>query len=384
MSFAPNSKIDRRRLAAALLREGESRGTDASGYAWISDEGDGVYKKALPGSKLHVGNIPTDATAMILHTRASTQGDPKYNENNHPVISPGGTIRLVHNGVIFNDDDIRKVIGKEIAAKMPVVDTAALPAVIEVLGLENTDMLQGDASAAWFDTETGGTIHLAKFSHSPIHFAFLEDGSIAFASTEAILGRALVHLGIKWFGGYPDTFEMVNEGEYFQLLEGEIINEGTVDWDHDWGRYSAFGTAHRLITNGGSSGAKADYSIWGLDDERWDDTPPMALGEDAAGNPTITEAYYTKSHNGDYEFHMSLHSLVANVSWYKSLTGGAGLVEDETDLRWVNYFEDIGELDETSDEISWVKDPGEMVAFGESLPTWIKDGVNVLRHYVHA
>ena len=54
VSFAPGSTINRHKLAAALLSEGESRGRDASGFAWVNPTGDGLYKKNVAGGKLNV------------------------------------------------------------------------------------------------------------------------------------------------------------------------------------------------------------------------------------------------------------------------------------------------------------------------------------------
>lgn len=186
---------------------------------------------------------------MILHTRASTHGSPKDNDNNHPVVSPSGDLRLVHNGVIYNHEEIRSLLGK-VGKGLPDVDSSVIPALIEEYGLEASSELSGYAAAAWFDRETDDAIHLARFKQAPVVFATLYDGSLAFASTEEILGRALNTAGVAWWGSYPKVFDSMGEGEYFQLLEGEIIATSEVEWKS---RYEWKGPDYSSATSGGTS-----------------------------------------------------------------------------------------------------------------------------------
>jgi Glucosamine 6-phosphate synthetase, contains amidotransferase and phosphosugar isomerase domains len=231
-----------------MLSAGEIRGRDASGFAFVGPSGDGMYKKDLPGGKLHVGRLPVDATAMILHTRQSTHGDPRDMDNNHPVVSPSGNIRLVHNGVIYNHEDIRELLGK-VGKTLPEVDSSVIPALIEEYGIEATSELGGYASAAWFDRETGDTIHLARFKTSTVFIAPLWDGSFAFASTADILAKALTRTGVAWFGAYPQPFESLSEGEYLQIMGGDIITESKVSWKHG---YVNRGNSYYAATQGGA------------------------------------------------------------------------------------------------------------------------------------
>jgi Glucosamine 6-phosphate synthetase, contains amidotransferase and phosphosugar isomerase domains len=249
VSFAEDSRINRRKLATALLSAGEIRGRDASGFAWVSPDGDGIYKKDLPGSKLHVGRIPVDTTAMILHTRQSTHGDPRDMENNHPVLSPSGNLRLIHNGVVYNHREIRDLLGK-VGKSLPEVDSSVIPAIIEEYGLDATSELGGYASAAWFDRETSDTIHLARFKTSTVYIAPLWDGSFAFASTADILAKALTRCGIAWYGSYPQPFESLGEGEYLQIMGGEVVTESRVEWKHS---YVNRGTSYYTQTQGTTS-----------------------------------------------------------------------------------------------------------------------------------
>ncbi|MBE0538939.1 MAG: hypothetical protein IH620_04450 [Ignavibacterium sp.] len=86
----------------------ESRGRDASGYAFVKDNNLIVHKDAMKSSEF----VKTDnwkelvlPSSMILHTRMKTQGSEKNNANNHPLFSKNG-IAIVHNGIIYNDKEI--------------------------------------------------------------------------------------------------------------------------------------------------------------------------------------------------------------------------------------------------------------------------------------
>ena len=86
----------------------ESRGRDASGYAFIRDNNLIVNKAPIKSSEF----IKTKdwkelvlPSSMILHTRMKTQGSEKNNANNHPLFSKNG-IAIVHNGIIYNDKEI--------------------------------------------------------------------------------------------------------------------------------------------------------------------------------------------------------------------------------------------------------------------------------------
>ena len=383
VSFSPTSTIDRRKLTAALLSAGQVRGRDASGYAWVDGEEDGVYKKDLPGSQLSTSRLPQSAGAIIIHTRAATTGSPKDNRNNHPIESPSGNIRLVHNGIIWNHQDVRRVLTS--GASLPEVDTAVLPAVIEELGLDGTDLLEGYAAAAWFDRETGGVIHLARFEDGPVAVAELEDGSIVFASTADILASALERMNLRWFGSYPEPFVELHDRDYFQLYEGEIITQGEVEWSEQFTYGESYSQAKRVTEGHGRA-------WWDGDDE--DATPasyssqPMALtsgGFSSASSPEQSfedsDQFWVRDHSGSTQGFRSLLTLLEALRWHSNLTGGIDLVDEESgEMRWANHFEDIGEYSVyNGEEISWLTHPNEMQDYGSSIPAYVRDGVDVLR-----
>lgn len=100
------------KLIPVLLLELERRGRDATGiYVYYHDDSFTLMKLPLTASEfvkkaISVGlfeNIVKRRPRLILlHTRASTSGSPRYNENNHPLweVFDNYLIVLVHNGVI--------------------------------------------------------------------------------------------------------------------------------------------------------------------------------------------------------------------------------------------------------------------------------------------
>ncbi len=86
----------------------ESRGKDASGFAYINNNELKVIKLAEPSSNL-VKSFDWKQLAlpriMIMHTRLKTQGEPSNNMNNHPLFTKKG-LAIVHNGMIYNDKEI--------------------------------------------------------------------------------------------------------------------------------------------------------------------------------------------------------------------------------------------------------------------------------------
>jgi hypothetical protein len=423
VSFAPGSTINRHRLAAALLAAGQVRGKDASGYAWSGPSGDGLYKRAIPGSRLHVGRIPSDASVIIAHTRAATHGSPTYNENNHPVESPEGDIRLVHNGVIWNHEEVREALGKKI--ELPEVDSSVIPAVIETFGIDNTDLIEGDAACAWIDRETDDALHLARFHHSPVAYAKLYDGSFVFASTPAILAKALESCGLAWIGNYPNPFQEMGEGEYFQVIDGEIVSETEVEWGESYSRYSSYGW--RDVTSGKTTTQSGAQAMALADSAKKQDENTKAIAaavltgkgsedvieaelidpadeadpdyysddEDASGGDSgwlqpFKQSFYSVGHDGDYATYTTLTGLLGALSWHSKLTGGENLLvgPEEKEIRWVNHFADIGHLstdpEDDGDEMSWVKTEGALGIYRQQLPSWVPEGITKLRNLVGA
>ncbi len=97
-----------KKLTQALANAAEERGTDASGIAYVKEGKITIYKRPKPAHRLRF-DVPDGTKAVMGHTRLATQGNQKFNFNNNPF--PGHAdvnFAFAHNGVLYNDDDLRK------------------------------------------------------------------------------------------------------------------------------------------------------------------------------------------------------------------------------------------------------------------------------------
>lgn len=260
-SLSAESKIKPRVLANAMLTALESRGSMASGFAYQDADVAGVYKQPINGASLRLKALPKDVKNVILHTRLATHGSIQDNRNNHPVLSPGHKVALVHNGVIYNHESVRLQLESPIDFE---VDTSVIPALIEEdPTLANLTNLDGDAAIAWLSDETPGVVHVARLEHSPLCFAQLADGSTLFTSTEALMWQVLIQLDLE-----PTDIFSAPEYTYYQLRNGLIAGFQDLERPLHTARYSYDYGHYRSLTAGGS-GSKRINSRW--DDDMWDD-----------------------------------------------------------------------------------------------------------------
>ena len=249
-SLSQNSRINPRKLANALLTEMDIRGNQASGYAWQSSTGSGVFKKDTSGSRLSMKQMSKGTRLAVLHTRYATHGSIRDMANNHPVLSPDKSVALVHNGVIYNHDRVRSEMS--IGSILPEVDTSVIPAILQEYDRDTDkfDMLDGDASVAWLDDNDRLVMKLARISHSPLCIAQLADGSFVFASTESILWNALKVAGLD-----PIYMENVPERVLMTIQDGvltdvESLPEMDKKFENDWTSYYSK-SSYRGMTSGG-------------------------------------------------------------------------------------------------------------------------------------
>ena len=103
------SGAEKTKLLHALATAAEVRGTDASGLAYHTAGKLVVRKAPVPGHALKF-QIPDDAGAIMCHARMTTQGNERFNRNNHPFRgnTPAGAFALAHNGILWNDRELRE------------------------------------------------------------------------------------------------------------------------------------------------------------------------------------------------------------------------------------------------------------------------------------
>lgn len=219
-SLSPQEEVNADVLAAMLLLGIEERGRHATGIAW--DEGsEVVYAKEATTATDFVLDMQLPQTRTFIgHTRWASQGSPSNPLNNHPIVTSG--LVGIHNGVIWNDDDIFGALGDE-GVRHAQVDSEAIFAWIALSGYTPAEALshvRGSAAVAWMQKDEPNSIHLARGSSSPVVIALTERGSVIFASTRTCLDNAVEAAGVAVRG-----FRELPEGTYLKLSNGAIVSE---------------------------------------------------------------------------------------------------------------------------------------------------------------
>jgi asparagine synthetase B (glutamine-hydrolysing) len=206
----------------------ETRGRDASGFAFIENE-QLVVQKAPIRSSLYVKTEDWKKVSlpkiMILHTRAATQGSNKNNMNNHPLFNKQG-IAIIHNGIIYNDNIIPK------NQRDGEVDSEAILAVLSSKGKGDKikrvfDRLEGSFAFAVIKKEAPDKLTLVK-KDNPIDLYYDDRNDILFFCSERRIMQEALQLKSKSFRG----FNLGEEGFHFYEMKnnhGLVINADGVE-----------------------------------------------------------------------------------------------------------------------------------------------------------
>ncbi len=207
----------------------ESRGRDASGFAYIKDENLIVYKDAVRSGELIKTKEWEELTlpfSMILHTRMKTQGTEKNNANNHPIFSKNG-IALVHNGVIYND---KEIFGKK--QRDAEVDSES---ILHLLSMKTRgdkikrlfDRIEGSFAVAVIDRNNPEKLILIK-KDNPIDLYYdSKDDILYFCSERSIMQQSLNIQSVTQRG-----FNLGEKGFHFYEMSNNyalIINKEGVE-----------------------------------------------------------------------------------------------------------------------------------------------------------
>lgn len=204
-----------KKLTQALANAAEERGTDASGISYVRDGKITIYKRPKPAHRLRF-NVPDGTKVVMGHTRLATQGNQKFNFNNHPF--PGHAdvnFAFAHNGVLYNDDDLRK--DKKLPKTKIETDSYIAVQLIEQQGKLDFDSLKSMAedvkgSFAFTVLDEKNSLYIVKGS-SPMYLVHFEAlGLYVFASTDSIMKKALTRIGMQ---NIPHT--------KIETVDGDII-----------------------------------------------------------------------------------------------------------------------------------------------------------------
>lgn len=191
------------KLLSILSAACEERGRDATGIAYNYADRLCIYKRPLPARFMGF-RLPEAVTAVMGHTRMTTQGSERKNYNNHPFCGSADNARfaLAHNGVLYNDCDLQKT------EKLPdtKIETDSYVAVqlIEKRGTLDFDSLRyiaeqlmGSFTITVLDGQDN--LYFVKGDNPMCIYHYEQAGIYLYASTEEILQAALkripYHLG---------------------------------------------------------------------------------------------------------------------------------------------------------------------------------------------
>lgn len=192
------TRKQRSRLLTVLSTACEERGTDATGIAYNYDGRQHIYKRPL-AAHLMWYRVPVDVTVVMGHTRMTTQGSEKRNENNHPFrgCAGGSHFALAHNGVLYNDKTLRKKM--KLPATKIETDSYIAVQLLEKYGRLDFDSLQRmaeelEGSFTITALSDRDELYIVKGNNPMCIYHFPETGIYIYASTETILQKALKQL----------------------------------------------------------------------------------------------------------------------------------------------------------------------------------------------
>jgi len=232
-----------KRVAAPLVLEGlkrlEYRGYDSAGLAVVHDGRIEIFKAAGKIAMLEreLGSTPPAGHTAIAHTRWATHGAPTT-INAHPHSDCGGTLALVHNGIVENAGVLRTALTKRGHVFRSETDTEVLVHLVEELHTQGRPLVDAVAGAL---RQVEGTYGIAVVSSrepdtivaarrgSPLLVAIGEGENFVASDASAVLAhtRSVVYLD-------EGDIAEVRPGDY-RIMDLAAVEKATpitqVDWD---------------------------------------------------------------------------------------------------------------------------------------------------------
>jgi len=215
-----------KRLIRALSVAAESRGTDATGISYVNNGNIVTFKKAKPAHKVKL-YFPTGTKCVIGHTRFTTQGSEKCNYNNHP-FEPENGFALAHNGVLYNDKELRK---KYMLPDTKIeTDSYIAVQLLEHFGGADTENIKRiskvvEESFVFTILRNDNTLFLIKGDNPITLLHFSELGLYVYASTTAILTATMKD--VKLVGDCEKI--PVNDGNIVRIVSDGNLSVSTFE-----------------------------------------------------------------------------------------------------------------------------------------------------------
>jgi glucosamine 6-phosphate synthetase-like amidotransferase/phosphosugar isomerase protein len=209
IGFQKDSSFEWKRLKGALstaFLAAEQGGTDASGVAFVTKSKAIVVKSDVRASKFIMSKryedsveefLESDGKLSVLgHCRQMTQGSPKNNDNNHPIVT--GNVIGIHNGIIGNDRDLFESTGLNRIAE---VDSEIIFSLLNSFIHEKnknveesvkatSKALAGSYACAFVDVTSPHVLWLFRDSVPCSILHFQNDGVVMFATRDEYVTSA--------------------------------------------------------------------------------------------------------------------------------------------------------------------------------------------------
>ena len=224
-------------LVLEALKRLEYRGYDSAGIAVIQDGRLAVEKAAGKIAVLEQrldGHLPRGHTALA-HTRWATHGAPT-DDNAHPHTDCGGTIALVHNGIIENAGTLRERLRRRGHQFRSETDTEVLAHLVEEAFTDSLELavaaalrqVEGTYGIAVISSREPGTLVAARHG-SPLLVGLGENEYFVASDAAAMLEhtRSVIYLDDG------EIAVLSPEGYKVTDLETEPVEKliSTVEWD---------------------------------------------------------------------------------------------------------------------------------------------------------
>lgn len=213
-------------LFRELADAAQIRGTDASGVAFVQNGTIKIQKAPRPACKMK-WRIHAGARYLMGHTRMTTQGAAIKNYNNHPFPGKAGgqAFALAHNGVIYNDVDLRQT--HALPSTWIQTDSYIAVQLLEKYGDLSMDSFKQmaealDGSFTITVLDQGNTMYFVK-GNNPLAIRLIPKlGCYLYASTDEILDTALTQLGLSKI---PQSDIPISQGDIMTI---DAVGQRTV------------------------------------------------------------------------------------------------------------------------------------------------------------
>jgi len=235
------SARQKNKILTGLSHECERRGTDATGIAYNYAGALRIFKRPFAAHKMRF-HIPNGVNVVMGHTRMATQGSAALNFNNHPFCGkfPHDSFALAHNGVIWNDRELRSVeklpethiqtdsyIAVQLLEQQQIIDFSSLKIMAEKIDGTFVFTALDERDSIWF---VRGDNPLCIFDYH---------GFLLYASTKEILSHTEQRLHLR----HTDEIE-TGEGDILHIDKNGKIEQGafipTQTFRHPWRQFSCW------------------------------------------------------------------------------------------------------------------------------------------------